>query len=144
MLFDVCEREPREQSVKRPPSRLAANVSPERDRQWNHSGQIGQQCWPACPNPALAWLANATSGERYLDCIFFELCRKLRTQGVPVVRASVFLQIIHPQWCLLQVFWLDGMNEPKLTLFGFDETSADPFYAQSLAAMRAGGHEHRC
>jgi adenylate cyclase len=59
------------------------------------------------------------------------------------VRASAFLQIIHPQWCMLQVFWVDGMDEPKLTLFGFNETSADPFYEQSFAAMRSGGREHR-
>jgi adenylate cyclase len=144
-LDDVREQAPRKQSAKRSPSCLAANASTERDGHWDHSGQIGQQCWPVCPNPALAWLVNATSEERYLDCIFFELCRKLRMQGVPLVRASVFLQIIHPQWCMLQVFWLDGIDEPKLTLFGFDETCADPFYAQSLAAMSAspGGHEHR-
>jgi adenylate cyclase len=143
MSLDVCERATRKQSSKRRPSHLGANVFTGRDRHWDHSRQIGQYCWPVCPNPALAWLVNATSGERYLDCIFFELCRKLRTQGVPVVRASVFLQIIHPQWSMLQVFWLDGMDEPKLTLFGFDETSADPFYERSLAAMQAGAEEHR-
>jgi len=108
-----------------------------------HGKQFEQRVWPFCANPALAWLVNATSGERYLDCIFSELCRKLKMQGVPIVRASVFLQIIHPQWCMLQVYWLDGMDEPKLTLLGFGETSADPLYAQSLAAMRTGTDEHR-
>jgi adenylate cyclase len=143
MLLDLREQVLSEQSVKRSQFRLPSNVSAARNRRHDHSDQIGQRFWPLCPNPALAWLVNATSGERYLDCIFFELCRKLRMQGVPIVRASVFLQIIHPQWCMLQVLWVDGMDEPKLTLFGFGETSDDPFYAQSLAAMRAGAEEYR-
>ena len=142
MSLDVCDRAHRKLAVKRPPSRLAGNVSTQCDHHGNSGEQIGQQCWPVCSNPALAWLVNATSGERYLDCIFFELCRKLKTQGVPIVRASVFLQIIHPQWSMLEVFWLDGMHEPKLTLFGYGETSADPFYQQSLVAMQAGAEEY--
>jgi adenylate cyclase len=108
-----------------------------------HAKQIEPQVWPRCPNPALAWLVNATSGERYLDCIFSDLCRRLRMQGVPIVRACVFLQIIHPQWCMLQVDWSDGMDEPKLTLLGFGETIADPLYERIFSAMQTGVDEHR-
>jgi adenylate cyclase len=143
MSLDIHKGAVRNEPVKRSLSCFAANASIEYDRSRASSRQIGQECWPICPNPALAWLTNATSGERYLDCIFFELCRKLQMQGVPLVRASVFLQIIHPQWHMLQVSWLDGTDEPKLTFFGFGETSADPFYEQSRAAMQAGAEQHR-
>ena len=88
--------------------------------------------WPTRPNPVLAWLVNATCGERYLDNVFFDLCRRLETRGLPIARASVFLQIDHPQWCGLQVLWRHGMNEPKVTLSAFDTKSADPFYELSL------------
>lgn len=103
----------------------------------------GLQIWPTRPNPVLAWLANATCDERYLDNIFFDLCRRLEARSVPIVRASVFLQIDHPQWCGLQVLWCHGMNQPKLTLSAFGTRSADPLYERSVAAICDRRHELR-
>jgi adenylate cyclase len=117
--------------------------SERRNDRWNDDEQMKARVWPSCPNPALGWLANATCGERHLDNIFFELCRRLRAQKVPIARASVFLQIDHPQWSALQVLWRHGMNEPKLVLSCPGEKSADLFYERSMAAIGAGVDEFR-
>jgi adenylate cyclase len=121
--------------------RFPSGESERRSDCWSADQDL--RLWPTRPNPALAWLANATCGERHLDNIFFELCRKLQAQNVPITRASVFLQIDHPQWCALQVLWRHGMNEPKLVLSCFGERSADLFYERSHAAISAGDRTFR-
>jgi adenylate cyclase len=115
------------------PCLASSRISNERRGFCNQDNDWEPRFWPTRPNPVLAWLANATYGERYLDNIFFDLCRRLEMQGVPIARASVFLEIDHPQWCSLQVLWRHGMNQPKLILSAFGTKSADPLYERSQA-----------
>src|ERR1700751_3784839 len=123
--------------------RYPSGGSERRNDRWNDNEQMKARLWPSCPNPALGWLANATCGERHLDNIFFELCRRLQAQHVPITRASVFIQIAHSESGRLQVLWGPGMDAPKLGLSCPGEKSVDLFYERSMAVMGAGVDEFR-
>ena len=49
-------------------------------------------------NEIMLWLAQGTRDERYMENIFAALCNRLQTAGSPLKRASLHLQIQHPQW----------------------------------------------
>jgi adenylate cyclase len=99
--------------------------------------------WPTRANPVLAWLANETCGECQLENIFFDLCRRLETEGVPISRASVFLRIDHPQWSAFHVLWCHGMNQPKVVLSSHGTTGEDPFREAALGKLDSKGREFR-
>jgi adenylate cyclase len=71
---------------------------------------------PVVQDSASRWLLGDTCQERFLDRIFDTLCRKLCSQGMPIARAAVLLQIDHPQWLGLRVLWRPDMDEPDLRL----------------------------
>jgi adenylate cyclase len=105
---------------------------------WNRrpfrTGRDHPQVWPTRTNPTLAWLANGTCDEEYLENIFFNTCRRLEKQGVPVTRAAVFLKIDHLQCSGLHVSWRHEMSQPKVFLPAHGARSEDCFYERSLVA----------
>jgi adenylate cyclase len=94
--------------------------------------------WPTRTNPTLAWLANATYDEAYLENIFFDMCRRLEAQEIPLARASVFLKIDHLQWSGLHVSWCHGMEQPRVFLSARGARSDDLLHERSLVAATTG------
>jgi adenylate cyclase len=107
------------------------------------TGREDALVWPTRTNPTLAWLANATCDEAFLENIFFNMCRRLETQGVPIARASVFLKIDHLQWSGLHVSWCHGLDQPRVFLSARGARSDDLFHEKSLAAMTLADSKFR-
>jgi adenylate cyclase len=80
---------------------------------------------PAVYDAILRWLLNDTYGERYLDAIFVEFCRRLERQGLPLARAAVTLRVDHPQWLGLLVLWRPGMTAADLRLRDTERSDSD-------------------
>ena len=62
----------------------------------------------------IRWLINETREERFMENIFAALCNRLQTAGLPLKRASLHLQIQHPQWLGGRITWSDGMQVAEL------------------------------
>jgi adenylate cyclase len=71
-------------------------------------------------NDVVHWLTNDTRDKRFIDNIFAELCARLQQAGIPVKRASLHIQINHPQWLGARIVWADGMREAELTRVDYD------------------------
>jgi adenylate cyclase len=70
--------------------------------------------WPAFPSPALDWLVHGTAGQPYLDNLFAELCARLVDEGLPLNRAGLHIQILHPQFFGVRMLWRPGMAEAEM------------------------------
>jgi adenylate cyclase len=62
----------------------------------------------------IRWLTNETRDERFMENIFAALCNRLQAAGLPLKRASLHLQIQHPQWLGGRITWADGMQVAEL------------------------------
>jgi adenylate cyclase len=62
----------------------------------------------------IRWLINETREERFMENIFAALCNRLQTAGLPLKRASLHLQIQHPQWLGGRITWSDGMQVAEI------------------------------
>jgi adenylate cyclase len=62
----------------------------------------------------IRWLTNDTRDERFMENIFAALCNRLQAAGLPLKRASLHLQIQHPQWLGGRITWSDGMRVAEL------------------------------
>jgi hypothetical protein len=62
----------------------------------------------------IRWLTNETRDERFMENIFAALCNRLQTTGLPLKRASLHLQIQHPQWLGGRITWSDGMQVAEI------------------------------
>ena len=98
--------------------------------------------WPSRRTPVLDWLVKGTRDQRFLDNIFVELCRRLEQHGVPLVRAGMFLETLHPQWLGVRIMWRRGMTEADMrqTPYGARETEA--YRLSPAAAIYDGARSH--
>jgi adenylate cyclase len=62
----------------------------------------------------IRWLINETREERFMENIFAALCNRLQMAGLPLKRASLHLQIQHPQWLGGRITWSDGMQVAEI------------------------------
>jgi adenylate cyclase len=66
------------------------------------------------------WLAQGTRDERFMENIFATLCNRLQAAGSPLKRASLHLQIQHPQWLGARIMWSDGMQVAEIVRVDHD------------------------
>ncbi len=64
--------------------------------------------WPNKRSKTLDWLVNETSRQPYVDNLFGELCDHLAEEGIPIDRATVHMQTLHPQFWGATVRWERG------------------------------------
>jgi adenylate cyclase len=69
---------------------------------------------PQSNDGIIRWLTNETRDERFMENIFAALCNRLQAAGLPLKRASLNLQIQHPQWLGGRITWSDGMQVAEL------------------------------
>src|SRR5215510_11561977 len=60
------------------------------------------------PPDLQTWLIAQISEKPPLDVLFNGFCRKLVKQGVPVWRANIGLETLHPEEIGFSLLWLDG------------------------------------
>jgi adenylate cyclase len=76
---------------------------------------IRQGPWPAFPGPTLDWLVHGTTGLRFVDNLFAELCERLLAEGLPLDRASLNVRVLHPQFMGVRMMWWPGLREAVMT-----------------------------
>ncbi len=99
--------------------------------------------WPARRTAVLDWLVREAGDERYLDNIFVELCRRLERDGVPLVRAGMFLETRNPQWLGVRVQWRRGMEQAVLHPADYAARDSEDYRLSPAAAIREGAAEVR-
>lgn len=99
--------------------------------------------WPLRRHRILDWLITETGGERFIDNIFVEMCRRLKETGVPVARGTLHFRTHHPQWLGARVLWRDGMTEAKISTFGYGVELTPQFLNSPVNLIYTGTAEVR-
>jgi adenylate cyclase len=123
----------------------------ESDRKFgnNGPGRPGSQdgpgggFWPKRRTSVLDWLVYETRDERFLDNVFRDFCVKLRAQGIPIARASMHLQLQHPQWFGSRVLWRPDLKEAELRPIELGITETERYHNSPVGALQAGSEQVR-
>lgn len=75
---------------------------------------------PAQADTVVDWLTNGTRDERFIDDIFAQMCIRLQQAGIPLRRATLHVQINHPQWLGARMIWSDGMRGAEIARVDYD------------------------
>jgi adenylate cyclase len=86
----------------------------------------------------MLWLAQSTRDERFMENIFAALCNRLQAAGSPIKRASLNLQIQHPQWLGARMTWCDGMQVADLARFDHDVLTRSEYIGSPAQEIREG------
>ena len=94
--------------------------------------------WPTRRSAALDWLTRESAAEPYADNLFGEVCRRLRQEGLPLVRATMHLRTLHPQFRGARVLWRPGMEQPELRLIDYDVFELPQFINSPVRELYEG------
>ncbi|CCD97595.1 adenylate/guanylate cyclase domain-containing protein [Bradyrhizobium sp. STM 3809] len=89
------------------------------------------------------WLTNGTSDERFIDNIFGQMCVRLQRAGIPVMRASLHVQINHPQWLGARILWSDGMEGAEIARVDYDVRERSEYIGSPASEIVDGAEEIR-
>ncbi len=89
------------------------------------------------------WLTNGTRDERFIDNIFAQMCIRLQRAGIPLKRASLHVQINHPQWLGARMLWSDGMQGAEIARIDYDVRERSEFIGSPGAEIYGGAEEIR-
>jgi adenylate cyclase len=98
---------------------------------------------PRQSDDVVRWLTNDTRDERFLDNIFTGMCVRLQRVGIPVKRATLHVQINHPQWLGARILWADGMREAELARVDYDVRQRSEFIGSPANEISDGATEVR-
>src|SRR6218665_3194539 len=87
----------------------------------------GDGQWPVRRRAILDWLIQGTRDERFIDNILTEMCLRLRAAGVPVARATLHFRTHHPEWLGARILWRTGMEEARISFFGYGVETTSQF-----------------
>ena len=99
--------------------------------------------WPARRRRIIDWLVLETRGERFIDNIFVEMCRKLVEAGIPVARASLHFRIHHPQWLGARILWRKGLTEAEIDTYAYGVEDTSQYLNSPLREFNEGAEEVR-
>ena len=99
--------------------------------------------WPVHRRKILDWLINDTRNERYIDNILVQMCERLQASGVPVGRATMHFRTLHPQWLGARILWRPGLQEAKITTFGYGVEMTSQFLNSPMNDILSGAAEVR-
>ncbi|CCD96580.1 conserved hypothetical protein [Bradyrhizobium sp. ORS 375] len=89
------------------------------------------------------WLTNGTRDERFIDNIFGQMCVRLQRAGIPVMRASLHVQINHPQWLGARMLWSDGMEGAEIARVDYDVRERSEYIGSPASEIYDGAEEIR-
>lgn len=89
------------------------------------------------------WLTNGTRDQRFIDNIFAEMCIRLQQAGIPLKRATLHVQIQHPQWLGARIMWSDGMREAEIGRVDFDVRERSEYIGSPANELIDGATEVR-
>ncbi len=99
--------------------------------------------WPARRTAVLDWLVGGTRDERFFDRIVLELCRRLESVGLPLVRVVVILQIDNPQWNGVLIVWRRGAADVEARMAGYDGRLGPAYLISPTFEIHEGAPEVR-
>jgi adenylate cyclase len=102
-----------------------------------------QNLSPALSDGVIDWLTNGTRDQRFIDNIFAEMCIRLQQAGIPLKRATLHVQIQHPQWLGARIMWSDGMREAEIGRVDFDVRGRSEYIGSPANEMQDGATEVR-
>jgi adenylate cyclase len=91
----------------------------------------------------LHWLTNDARDEQFIDNIFAEMCLRLQRAGIPVKRATLHVQVQHPQWLGAKILWADGMRAAELTRVDHDARGRSEYIGSPVSEVHDGANELR-
>lgn len=91
----------------------------------------------------LNWLTNGTRDERFIDNIFAEMCVRLQRAGIPVKRATLHVQTLHPQWLGARMMWADGMRGSEIEGVVYDVRERSEYIGSPVNEIHDGAIEVR-
>jgi adenylate cyclase len=91
----------------------------------------------------LHWLTNDAREERFIDNIFAQMCLRLQRAGIPVKRATLHVQVQHPQWLGAKILWADGMCEAELTRVDHEARGRSEYIGSPVSEIHDGANELR-
>ncbi len=89
------------------------------------------------------WLTNGTRDERFIDNIFADMCIRLQRAGIPVKRASLHVQINHPQWLGARMLWSEGMSGAEIARVDYDVRGRAEYIGSPASEIVDGAAEVR-
>ena len=107
------------------------------------AGEAAEGVWPIRRRRILDWLINETRGERFIDNILVEMCKRLLAAGVPVNRSSLHFRTNHPQWIGARILWVEGMEEAKINTFAYGVETTPQFLNSPVNEIHSGANEVR-
>ena len=91
----------------------------------------------------LHWLTNDARDERFIDNIFAQMCLRLQRAGIPVKRATLHVQVQHPQWLGAKLLWADGMQEAELMRVDHEARGRSEYIGSPVSEIHDGLNELR-
>lgn len=107
------------------------------------ASEAAEGVWPIRRRRILDWLINETRGERFIDNILVEMCKRLLAAGVPVNRSSLHFRTNHPQWIGARILWVEGMEEAKINTFAYGVETTPQFLNSPVNEIHKGANEVR-
>lgn len=98
---------------------------------------------PRLGDDVVDWLTNGTRDERFIDNIFAQMCIRLQRAGIPLKRASLHVQINHPQWLGARMLWSDGMQGAEIARVDYDVRERAEYIGSPASEIHDGVEEIR-
>lgn len=98
---------------------------------------------PARADSVVDWLTNGTRDERFIDDIFAQMCIRLQQAGIPLRRATLHVQINHPQWLGARMIWSDGMRGAEIARVDYDVRERSEYIGSPANEIHDGAAEVR-
>ncbi|WP_245333855.1 adenylate/guanylate cyclase domain-containing protein [Bradyrhizobium guangdongense] len=98
---------------------------------------------PTQADSVVDWLTNGTRDERFIDNIFAQMCIRLQQAGIPLKRATLHVQINHPQWLGARMMWSDGMTGAEIARVDYDVRERSEYIGSPASEIIGGAAELR-
>lgn len=98
---------------------------------------------PTQADGVVDWLTNGTRDERFIDNIFAQMCIRLQQAGIPLKRATLHVQINHPQWLGARMMWSDGMTGAEIARVDYDVRERSEYIGSPASEIIEGATELR-
>ncbi|MCA1474214.1 adenylate/guanylate cyclase domain-containing protein [Bradyrhizobium sp. NBAIM08] len=94
-------------------------------------------------NEIAYWLIHGTRHEKFIHDIFAQMCLRLQGAGIPVKRATLHLDIQHPQWIGARLTWSDGGRKAVVHHVEHDVEHRPEYIGGPVEEIRLGACEVR-
>ncbi|PIT04520.1 adenylate cyclase [Bradyrhizobium nitroreducens] len=98
---------------------------------------------PTQADGVIDWLTNGTRDERFIDNIFAQMCIRLQQAGIPLKRATLHVQINHPQWLGARMIWSEGMTGAEIARVDYDVRERPEYIGSPASEIIEGATELR-